>query len=756
MIDVDTDAVFRARKGYYRASTLGALGSPQVPPFSLIAAEHTAQIGAAQADDVFSKAEENELLFQDVNLGVDDSGHVRPAIDVLSCTTTMEVGIDIGALSGVFLRSLPPSRANYQQRAGRAGRRGNAVATVTAFGSADSHDEHFFSDPEGMITGRVDDPKLTLDNDEIIKRHVFAFLIQRYHQGRIPTYNPSLPANLFAVLGTVAEFLDPHSLINRNDFASWLEANEALLRLQINSWIPRQFSGAPREALLNGFVKDTVKTLDDALRFGPSEGGPSRIRPDDDEVDEEQDLDGLHPSASNLLERLLYKGILPRYTFPTDVASFYVFDADKYTPYKAAFKFSPSQGLPVALSQYAPGKEVWISGKQYRSGAIYSQFKDERFDAWTERELYFECSVCGFARKIRLVDGENREKRDCPACKATQTFGEARYWLRPPGFAHPIEDGEQTSPDDQPARSYATRAKLSAGTPPENAAWHSVNPRLKMFPFKNHLLVTNRGPDELGYDYCTICGLIEPASASDSRVLRPHKKPFPDSKEQMCKSDRVSKGIVLGTDFITDVLLISLEVKEPVDLTATYFATSIALRTVCEALTKAACDLLELEATEMQAEFRPAVNALGAHGGQMEIYLYDTLAGGAGFCKQVAGLGAKVFEMALDILDSCPEHCDRSCYRCLRSFKNKFDHEYLDRHVGATLLRYLITGEEPIWNPERLEESREILFQDLRRQNHPSARFFRNATVDLSEDLQVLAPILMERADGVKAIVDAI
>ena len=69
-------------------------------------------------------------------------------------------------------------------------------------------------------------------------------------------------------------------------------------------------------------------------------------------------------------------------------------------------------------------------------------------------------------------------------------------------------------------------------------------------------------------------------------------------------------------------------------------------------------------------------------------------------------------------------------------------------------MRYLITGEEPTWNPERLEESREILFQDLRRQNHPSARFFRNATVHLSEDLQVLAPILVERADGVKAIVD--
>jgi ATP-dependent helicase YprA (DUF1998 family) len=753
IIDVETDAVFRARKGYYRASTLGALASPQVPPFSLIAAEHTAQIGSAQADDVFSKAEENELLFQDVDLGVDDSGHVRPAIDVLSCTTTMEVGIDIGALSGVSLRNLPPSRANYQQRAGRAGRRGNAVATVTAFGSADSHDEHFFSDPEGMITGRVDDPKLTLDNDEIIKRHVFAFLIQRYHQGRIPQYDPSLPANLFAVLGTVAEFLNPTSLINRNDFASWLESNQAHLRQQIESWIPRQFAGPARELLLNEFVKGTIDALDKALQFGPNEGGASKIRPDDDSG-EEQDPEGIHPTSSNLLERLLYKGVLPRYAFPTDVASFYVFDKDKYTPYKAAFKFSPSQGLPVALSQYAPGKEVWISGKQYRSGAIYSQVKDERFDAWINRELYFECSECGFARKIRLADGENREKRDCPACKTAQTFGEARFWLRPPGFAHPIGDGEETSPDDQPARSYATRAKLSAGTPPENAAWHTVNSRVKMFHLKDHLLVTNRGPDELGYDYCTICGLIEPASASDSRVLRSHKKPFPDSKEQTCKSDRVAKGIVLGTDFITDVLLISLQVEEPVDLTATFFATSIALRTVCEALTKASCDLLELEPTEMLAEFRPAVSALGAQGAQMELYLYDTLAGGAGFCKQVAGLGAAVFDKALEILESCPEHCDRSCYRCLRSFKNKFDHEYLDRHVGATLLRYLITGERPVWNPERLEESREILFQDLRRQNHPTARIVRNVEVRLADGLAVIAPILVERADGLKAVVD--
>ena len=148
-LDPDDDVVFQARKGYYRASAVRALADPPESPMSIIAAEHTAQFNAAQSDDVFSKAEEHELLFQDVDLGLPRPGEAaRAAIDVLSCTTTMEVGIDIGSLTGVALRNMPPSRANYQQRAGRAGRRGNAVATVLAFGSADTHDDHYFRQPD--------------------------------------------------------------------------------------------------------------------------------------------------------------------------------------------------------------------------------------------------------------------------------------------------------------------------------------------------------------------------------------------------------------------------------------------------------------------------------------------------------------------------------------------------------------------------------------------------------------------------------
>src|SRR5205823_4107296 len=72
--------------------------------------------------------------------------------------------------------------------------------------------------------------------------------------------------------------------------------------------------------------------------------------------------------AENLLDRLLYKGVLPRYAFPTDVVGFYVFDRERSTRFRPAFHYAPTQGLPMALSQYAPGKEVWIDGKLWTSG----------------------------------------------------------------------------------------------------------------------------------------------------------------------------------------------------------------------------------------------------------------------------------------------------------------------------------------------------------------------------------------------------
>ena len=757
-LDPNKDPAFTARKGYYRASTLEALQDPPIPPIALIAAEHTAQLNTAQAEDVFSKAEENELLFQDVDLGPEDDGRDRAAIDVLSCTTTMEVGIDIGTLSGVALRNMPPGRANYQQRAGRAGRRGTAVATVIAFGSADSYDEHYFTNPDEMIRGKVIDPTLTLDNREIARRHVTAYLLQRYHQDKLPNIRPEDQPQLFAVLGKVHEFKNPRKQLNRIDFEDWLRTNEAVLKEEISGWLPKQLSRIDHQWLLTTLINQTLSAIDEAIEFQPGEDnvddnnsgeantavGAAEENVGNLEVPDEvgEEIPGGDPSHDNLLDRLLYKGVLPRYAFPTDVATFHVFDLDRSTPYNPAFRFTPSQGLPAALSQYAPGKDIWIGNKLWRSGALYSPMKSDLFIAWGKRKLYYECSNCHYAKTTKIEDGDRAQSLNCEACGGEGTLGPARFWLRPPGFAHPCSDPEGTSPDDQPAKSYATHAKLEAPTPADETNWTKLNECIRVHSTRQSLLVTNRGPREEGYTYCTKCGLIEPTALPQSMVHSAHRKPFPDRKEQNCPGGGATRGLVLGTDFYTDVLLISMRVQQPITLMPAYLATNVVLRTISEAICKAACAKLELEPNELQAEFRPALTDAGRAGMEAEIFLYDTLPGGAGFAQQVGLIGLDVFKDALHLLESCSDKCDRSCYCCLRSYKNKFEHDLLDRHLGASLLRYLLTGDPPTMTADRLEKSTDLLFQDLERQGVDGLLLERNQLLTLPGTGDVIAPIL--------------
>ncbi len=751
VIDPNGDQVFAARKAYYRASTVRALADPPITPIAVIAAEHTAQLNAAQAEEIFSKAEEHELLFQDVDLGPDDSGRPRTAIDVLSCTTTMEVGIDIGTLSGVALRNMPPSRASYQQRSGRAGRRGNAVATVVAFGSVDTHDENYFSHPDGMIRGHVDDPSLTLDNVEIARRHVTAFLLQRYHQTRLPDIDPEEQPQLFEVLGTVSDFKKPSSPLNRDDFASWLALEPERLVHEVDSWLPQELGVADRRHLLSGLVESTLAEIDNAIDFAAQVEDPAASSSPDQEGSDfgveappEPGEESAQPgkAVGNLLDRLLYKGVLPRYAFPTDVVSFYVFDRERSTRFRPAFRYAPGQGLPAALSQYAPGKEVWIDGKLWISGALYSPMASERAEAWQAKKLYLECSICHYAKTEDYGQATRGELRDCPACGGSATFGEAKNWIRPPGFAHPQFIAEGTSPDDQPGRSHATRAKLVAPGPAEETNWKAVTDRLRQYYHRPHLLVSNTGPRNEGYSYCVACGLIEPTAQTVSKVSSQHAKPYPDLRHQDCPSAAGTRGLVLGTDFITDVVLTSLKVDPPLTLRPNYLATNVALRTLCEALTIAGARRLDIESEELQAEYRPALTPRGREGLEAEIYIYDTLAGGAGFARRMADRGIEVFNEALQLLEVCPDNCDRSCYRCLRSFSNRFEHDLLDRHLGASLLRYLIRGEEPVLRRERVEQATDKLFADLSRQGLTGVQFSRNVLVKIPGVGNVEAPIL--------------
>ena len=188
--------------------------------------------------------------------------------------------------------------------------------------------------------------------------------------------------------------------------------------------------------------------------------------------------------------------------------------------------------------------------------------------------------------------------------------------------------------------------------------------------------------------------------------------------------------------------------EQPLTLQPGYLATDVALRTIAEALTISGAQLLEIERSELQAEYRPALTPGGHAGLEAEIYMYDTLAGGAGFSRRVGAMGASVFEVALGLLETCPADCDLSCYRCLRSFKNRFEHDLLDRHVGASLLRYLLHSEEPTLSKDRLEGSTDRLFADLDRHNVDGVTFVRNAQIDIAGLGTIEAPIIARTTTG--------
>jgi hypothetical protein len=242
-----------------------------------------------------------------------------------------------------------------------------------------------------------------------------------------------------------------------------------------------------------------------------------------------------------------------------------------------------------------------------------------------------------------------------------------------------------------------------------------INPRLRGLATRKHLLVSNSGPGGEGYEYCARCGRIESVASPEVNLRQPHTLPYPNDNEPNCPG-AVSRGVVLGVEFVTDIALFSLSLSSPVRLPPPNAETASAMRTICEAVAKAASQLLEIEPGEILAEHRPSLDDSGAAGTVVELFLYDTLAGGAGFSPQMATRGSELFCKALGIMETCPADCDASCYRCLRSFRNRLDHTLLDRKLGAQVLRQVMAGTTPPYAADRAASSVALLAADLQRQ----------------------------------------
>jgi ATP-dependent helicase YprA (DUF1998 family) len=774
-IDVRRDHRAVARTHYYRKLVERVRTDRTYSPQPFIAEEHSAALNDAGDGQLFSRTERYELRFQDVPLLPEDvtpGMPVRPdpPIDILSCTTTMEVGIDIGSLTGVALRNVPPTRANYQQRAGRAGRRGSSLATVITFCGADSHDQNFFDSPAEIVSGKVRDPMLALDNQEIVRRHAFAMLIsqfQRYDLERQAIGVSSATSNLFTALGTLKDFQSgPEDAFSFAGLAKWLSDNRQIVSQSLEDLVPsdvlnrqdfiagipqsllavlRAVNAGPRQPTGVATVQATSSDddEDDASNADQGEVELPLQRPADvipfnvpdaaDDADGNADDEGT-PQAeesesideATLLERLFAKAVLPRYAFPTDVVKFYVFDDDPGNYFHALnppMKYQPQLGVDAALSQYAPGKEVYVDGKPYLSFALWAPF-NESSERWKKKELFYECKKCGFI-KVTASDPQHLpgDTEDCPACGARATLGPAMWWVRPAGFCHPYDSAAGLPSGTTPPLTRPTRAKLAAKFV-DRAPLSSVGSGgIIAFVGQNEpLTLTNAGTgtpqhDGQGQDddtagrgflYCTLCGRIEPNGWWHGKLRRGgHDKPFPvpvnDRYGRHCNG--TLRRITLGTRFPTTVALLRFRMEMQSRLRPADTVTRIAMTTLAEGFAIAARAILDLDAGEIKAEWRAAQTPEGAEGQDVELFLYDAVPGGAGYAKSVVetdGSLTILIQRVLEVLEKCPNpSCDSSCYRCLRGYQNRWIHEDLDRHLAADLLRHCLTGADPTLSADR-------------------------------------------------------
>jgi hypothetical protein len=702
-----------SRKGYFLEPLRAVLAGAR--PIHLSAEEHTAQLSHRDYGVVYATTEEYELAFQDVVLGAG-----KPPIDVLSCTTTMEVGIDIGSLTAVGLRNVPPQRENYQQRSGRSGRRGAAVSTVVTYAQGGPHDNYYYEHPMEIIAGEPREPRIKVDNRRLASRHIHAYLVQTFFHLQLDALDEAELADLLqrspgivSALGTARNFFCGPGPFNLTEFASWIKRDVldgSEQRDLVAQWLPDELvgeasTGAEKLARKRKFVMETASTLMVRLTTlgaevcakpggDPQAGEGEPIASSaDSRPDAAEDVD----EPNWLLDLLFDTGLLPSYAFPTDLCTFYVFEQDGF---RVRIREKPQQGKGQALSEYAPGRLLVVNKETYRVGGIYEEGTGTARPAkrWFERPLesYVYCPVCTYVRTDKLQSADE----SCPVC--AEPLSE-REMLDPPGFS-PERGRPLRERDREQELSYATSAQFPIPLAADAFAWRRGSDQRLQYAYEENrrLVVVNKGPGEHGFQVCEECGAAWPATQAD--VGAEHFRPFLISHRVLqqeglntkCRGPLHQSAIYLGFNFPTDLLIARIELGQPLIFDPRHPWLHDALRSASEAIAQAASRVMDIDPGELSAGYRlmPSV-AGGEYDAAGDIYLFDTAAGGAGYAAQAGESLGTVLDAAALLVASCPAHCDRSCTKCLRHYGNRYWHERLDRHLAAQLIAYARYGVAP-------------------------------------------------------------
>jgi DEAD/DEAH box helicase domain-containing protein len=636
----------------------------QSRPDVIVAAEHSAQ----QSPEKLKKYTEQ------FNEG---------RINVLSCSTTMEMGVDIGGLAAVAMNNAPPHPANFFQRAGRAGRRRESLALSLTLCKAVPHGDHVFRNPDWAWTTRIVPPRVSLSSTPIVLRHLAALCLGRFFAGQNPF---RLTCGVF--------FTEPEpDQSMAAGFHLWLRTagGDEPIRDGVHRVVHGTSLDGTDDFTLCGMVADAFLRVSEEWRNEANAAAEEvRLQTEITKGQDSPALNAVRRTQERLLEESLLSELssrcfLPTHGFPTGVVPFVTSNQidgprkgdpepredDRFSRYSF-----PTRELATAVREYAPGNVVALDGRVYRSAGVTLNWRlPAQADQANETQNFrfaWSCSSCSAGgTSARMV-------ANCTSCNMPVR---SVAFLRPAGFCVDYF-GDVTNDDSERRHFPSARPRVHGG-----GAWSLLaDSSLGRFRLseEGEIVHLNRGSQQRGYAICLACGRAaeEDGGTSVPKELDQHfrlRGPSTRRADGRCAGNdtpfMIKRHQALGTAVSTTIVEFAFDAQLGFD-TGGKAATSIAV-----ALRDTLAERLGIEARELgwAAYYRQAAPA------QWVISLFDAAAGGAGFVAQAPDLVASLFVDAAKRLD-CGHDCDRACHGCLLSYDTQFDVAKLDRKMALEVL----------------------------------------------------------------------
>ncbi|MEA5160991.1 DEAD/DEAH box helicase [Cereibacter johrii] len=644
-----------------------------------IAREHTAAIAAQIRADIEEDFKQGE-------------------INLLSCTTTMEMGVDLGDLEAVLCKNVPPSIANYQQRAGRAGRRAQVAPIVLTTARSGRYDRAVYDEFNDYLAAKPRVPYLSLDNAGFFRRHQMAIVLARWLEHRLKGYTRAGAPRLRDVFGQA--LTEPLRRAFDADLDAWLEGPEAAAAIAEGAALRERLPVilvdiGLDEPGLRTMVRDRLMRLADATwgrwllmqdAVEDLETRRATLEPSDTDgfMKIDRRLNALRGQQRLYLEQFLVeqlsrKAVIPTYSFPVHSVSLEVMNSAGQTAESAILELDRDGS--IGISEYAPGSEVVAGGRVWTSDGIAKRSRFTGDDAFIDRARYRVCEACG---SPQVTTHGSEPDPDCQQCGAPfPKWASTRQFIRPMGFLTSVLDSQGRDPgasrikpsvaDEALLLTEAPRSRYVATEIPGILTFHAPGSN-RPDPELGRIITVNRGKYGGGFAWCRCCEHAEPVRPGGpgngwqmpSR-LGAHKNPR-SGQDCRCDPNQDLYPWDLAHVFETDVRALLFD-SFPVDQTGLALPLDTSLgRTLQEALRLGAADLLETDARDLRA--------LTQHlDGRLVIVLYDTVSGGAGYATRLTqedGFRATDLLMAARDVLACPNpDCVTSCTRCLNDYSNQ-------------------------------------------------------------------------------------